>query len=114
MLIAQITDTHIKPKGGLAYGNIVDTASSLKNIVDHCNKFNPKIDLVIVTGDLVADNLYLGDNEWEVVLSDQCDTAGYTPPLWMQNQVEEQTCVTYLCNIKPHQLNYLHHDSINK
>ena len=52
MLIAQITDTHIKPKGGLAYGNLVDTASSLKNIVDHCNKFNPKIDLVIVTGDL--------------------------------------------------------------
>tara|TARA_Y100001970_G_C14187903_1_gene833643 strand:+ start:817 stop:1644 length:828 start_codon:yes stop_codon:yes gene_type:complete len=52
MLIAQITDTHIKPKGGLAYGNIVDSASSLKNIVKHCNKFNPKIDLAIVTGDL--------------------------------------------------------------
>ena len=52
MLIAQITDTHIKPKGGLAYGNLVDTATSLKNIVEHCNKFMPKIDMAIVTGDL--------------------------------------------------------------
>jgi len=52
MLIAQITDTHIKPKGGLAYGNVLDSASSLKNVVKHCNKFNPKIDLAIITGDI--------------------------------------------------------------
>jgi len=52
MLIAQITDTHIKPNGGLAYGNVLDSASSLKNVIEHCNKFNPKIDLAIVTGDI--------------------------------------------------------------
>ena len=46
MLIAQITDTHIKPKGELAYGNVVDSALSLKNVVEHCNKFNPKIDII--------------------------------------------------------------------
>ena len=54
MLIAQITDTHIKPKGGLAYGNVLDSASCLKNVVEHCNKFNPKIDLAIVTGDITG------------------------------------------------------------
>ena len=52
MLIAQITDTHIKAKGALAYGNVLDSASCLKKVIKHCNKFKPKIDLVIVTGDL--------------------------------------------------------------
>ena len=52
MLIAQITDTHIKPNGALAYGNVLDSALCLKNVVKHCNKFNPTIDLAIVTGDL--------------------------------------------------------------
>ena len=52
MLIAQITDTHIKPRGELAYGNILDSASCLKKVITHCNEFNPKIDLVFVTGDI--------------------------------------------------------------
>jgi len=52
MLVAQITDTHIKPNGSLAYGNVLDSSSCLENVVKHCNDFNPKIDLVIVTGDL--------------------------------------------------------------
>ena len=52
MLVAQITDTHIKPNGRLAYGNILDSSLCLKNVVKHCNDFNPKIDIVIVTGDI--------------------------------------------------------------
>jgi len=52
MLIAQITDTHIKPRGRLAYGNVLDSSTCLKNVVKHCNEFNPTIDLVFVTGDL--------------------------------------------------------------
>ena len=52
MLVAQITDTHIKPNGRLAYGNVLDASSYLKKVVKHCNDFYPKIDLVIVTGDL--------------------------------------------------------------
>ena len=52
MLIAQITDTHIKRKGALAYGNKLNSALCLKKVVAHCNKFDPTIDFVIVTGDL--------------------------------------------------------------
>ena len=55
MLIAQITDTHIKPNGALAYGNILDSASCLKKVVAHCNKFCPSIDVAIlfVSGQII-------------------------------------------------------------
>src|SRR5207253_1498315 len=52
MLIAQITDTHIKPQGALAYGRI-DTAAYLARAVEHLLGLRPRPDLVLATGDLV-------------------------------------------------------------
>ena len=52
MLIAQITDCHIRPPGALIYG-VVDTAHYLKRAVDALLALDPRPDLVIVSGDLV-------------------------------------------------------------
>jgi Icc protein len=52
MLLAQITDTHIKADGTLAYGR-VDTAGHLAAAVAALNVLQPRPDLAIVTGDLV-------------------------------------------------------------
>ncbi len=51
MLLAQITDTHIKSGGRLAYGR-VDTAAALAACVAAVNDVTPKPDAVIATGDL--------------------------------------------------------------
>ncbi len=52
MLIAQISDTHIRPKGVLAMGR-VDTAGHLARAVAHITALRPAPDVVLVTGDLV-------------------------------------------------------------
>jgi Icc protein len=52
MLIAQITDTHIKPEGVLAYRR-VDTAGFLARAVDHLLHLDPRPDVILATGDLV-------------------------------------------------------------
>ena len=52
MLLCQITDTHIKAEGKLAYG-IVDTAGFLERCVAHVLKLPQQPDAVIMTGDLV-------------------------------------------------------------
>jgi 3',5'-cyclic AMP phosphodiesterase CpdA len=52
MLIAQISDTHIKPEGRLAYRR-VDTALLLARAVAHVRALDPRPDVVLVTGDLV-------------------------------------------------------------
>ena len=52
MLIAQISDVHLKPDGVLAYG-VADTATALARAVKHINALNPGPDLVLATGDLV-------------------------------------------------------------
>jgi len=52
MLIVQITDTHIKPHGRLAYRK-VDTDAHLERAVAAINALDPAPDLVVVTGDLV-------------------------------------------------------------
>ena len=52
MLIAQITDAHIKPHGTLAYGR-VDTAPYLARAVAHLLALRPRPDVVLATGDLV-------------------------------------------------------------
>ncbi len=51
ILIAQISDLHIKPSGALAYGR-VDTAGSLARCIAALNRFAPRPDLVVITGDL--------------------------------------------------------------
>ncbi|KIZ39236.1 MULTISPECIES: phosphodiesterase [Rhodopseudomonas] len=51
ILIAQISDLHIKPPGQLAYGR-VDTAAALTRCVAALNDFAPRPDLVVISGDL--------------------------------------------------------------
>src|SRR3989441_10646892 len=52
LLIAQISDTHIKPEGRLAYERI-DTAWHLGRCVEHLLALDPRPDVVLATGDLV-------------------------------------------------------------
>ena len=50
-LIAQISDLHIKKPGALAY-NKVDTAAALSRCIAEINRFAPRPDLVVISGDL--------------------------------------------------------------
>lgn len=52
MLVAQITDTHIKLPGKLAYQK-VDTASMLRDCVSELQKLKQQPDVILLTGDLV-------------------------------------------------------------
>lgn len=52
MLVAQITDTHIRLPGRLAYRR-VDTAAALKACVRALIALDPRPDLIVHTGDLV-------------------------------------------------------------
>jgi 3',5'-cyclic AMP phosphodiesterase CpdA len=52
MLIAQLTDTHIKLPGRLAYGR-VDTETCLRRAVAQVAGLQPRPHVVLVTGDLV-------------------------------------------------------------
>ena len=52
MLIAQISDMHIKAPGRLLYKRI-DTAGYLERAVAHIQKLEPRPDIVLATGDLV-------------------------------------------------------------
>ena len=51
ILIAQISDLHIKPPGVLAYRQ-VDTAAALTRCVAELNRFVPRPDFVAISGDL--------------------------------------------------------------
>ena len=53
MLIAHITDLHLRTEGEMAFNGHVDTAARLAQAVDFLNGFKPAPDLVLVTGDLV-------------------------------------------------------------
>ncbi|KVM79497.1 metallophosphatase [Burkholderia ubonensis] len=52
MLLAQISDLHIKRPGQLAYRR-VDTAAALARCIARLNALEPRPDAVLVTGDLV-------------------------------------------------------------
>lgn len=52
LLIAQISDLHIKPAGELAYQQ-VDTAAALKHCIVHLNRMRPRPAIVVASGDLV-------------------------------------------------------------
>jgi len=51
ILIAQISDLHIKAPGELAYGK-VDTAAALERCVAALNALQPRPELVVISGDL--------------------------------------------------------------
>ncbi|MPW21818.1 phosphodiesterase [Paraburkholderia sp. CNPSo 3157] len=52
MLLAQISDLHIKRPGALAYRR-VDTAAYLARCIERLNALDPRPDAVVMTGDLV-------------------------------------------------------------
>lgn len=52
LLIAQISDLHIKRPGEVAY-NLVDTAAALSRCVAHLNAMRPAPTIVVCSGDLV-------------------------------------------------------------
>lgn len=52
MLIAQISDLHLRGDGSLL-NDCVDTEAALANCVDHLNGLAPRPDVVLATGDLV-------------------------------------------------------------
>ena len=52
MLIAQLSDTHLKRPGERAYGGKVDPATFLRGAIMHLNRLMPRPDLVLLTGDL--------------------------------------------------------------
>jgi 3',5'-cyclic AMP phosphodiesterase CpdA len=51
MLLAQISDLHVMPRGELAMGR-VDTAGMLREAIAHLNRLDPRPDVVLITGDL--------------------------------------------------------------
>ena len=51
LVVAQISDLHIKAPGVLAYGK-VDTAAAFAACVAELNRFAPRPDLVVISGDL--------------------------------------------------------------
>ncbi|KAA0100866.1 phosphodiesterase [Mycolicibacterium sp. P1-18] len=52
MLIAQLSDPHVRPKGVL-YHDVVDSNAGLTDAVEHVRALTTTPDLVLVTGDLV-------------------------------------------------------------
>ncbi|MBP2168366.1 3',5'-cyclic AMP phosphodiesterase CpdA [Erwinia toletana] len=52
VLIAQISDLHIKAQGKLSYGK-VDTLGALHKAIATLNQLQPRPDCVVITGDLV-------------------------------------------------------------
>jgi 3',5'-cyclic AMP phosphodiesterase CpdA len=51
MLICQLSDLHVRPRGELAYRR-VDTAAYVRRCVEHIGALDPHPDAVIITGDL--------------------------------------------------------------
>jgi Icc protein len=51
VIVAQISDLHVRVRGKLAY-QVVDTSSYLRAAVTHVNALDPPADLVLATGDL--------------------------------------------------------------
>src|SRR6476660_803500 len=52
MLIAQLSDLHVRPEGVL-YQGVVDSNAMLATAIAHVNALDPGPDLVLLSGDLV-------------------------------------------------------------
>lgn len=63
MLLAQISDLHVRP-AGQRYKDAVDSNHMLAEAVAHLNRLDPRPELVLVTGDLVDEGL---DAEYEAL-----------------------------------------------
>lgn len=56
MLIAQLSDLHVRPRGAL-YQDLVDSNSMAEAAIRHLNSLHPRPDIVIVSGDIVDEGL---------------------------------------------------------
>jgi 3',5'-cyclic AMP phosphodiesterase CpdA len=56
MLLAQISDLHVRPLGAL-YKDVVDSNAMCRAAIDHLNRLDPRPELVLITGDLVDEGL---------------------------------------------------------
>jgi Icc protein len=54
VLIAQISDCHIRDQGG-SFARLVDTTETLRRVVDHLVGLDPAPDVILATGDLTDD-----------------------------------------------------------
>lgn len=56
MLIAQLSDLHVRPPGVL-YQGVVDSNQGLEDAIDHVHAMDRRPDLVLISGDLVDEGL---------------------------------------------------------
>nr|WP_229636152.1 metallophosphoesterase [Pseudomonas syringae] len=56
VLIAHLSDLHIRPQGML-YQGLVDSNTMCEQAIAHLNRLTPRPDVVIITGDLVDEGL---------------------------------------------------------
>ncbi len=61
MLIAHISDSHVAEYGKKAYG-LVPTSEYFEKCIHHMNSLDPKIDLIVITGDICG-NPTIGENK---------------------------------------------------
>lgn len=78
MIIAQITDTHVRPEGVLAYDR-VSTNAMLDAAIGHLNAMTPRPDVLLVTGDLCDRGL---PEEYEILrdILDKAEMPVYLVP----------------------------------
>ena len=76
MLLVQLSDPHIVEEGELLLGGI-DTATFLREAVEHVNRLDPQPDLVLLTGDLVNEGR---PEEYEHLRAAARAAAGAVPP----------------------------------
>src|SRR3954463_14993886 len=65
MLIAQITDLHVRPRG-LASNRVAETNMLTERAIDALRGLRPQPDVVLITGDMAANGLI---EEYEVLRS---------------------------------------------
>jgi 3',5'-cyclic AMP phosphodiesterase CpdA len=108
MLIAQLTDLHIKQSGKLAYQK-VDTLGCLRRAIDHINQLNPMPDRVVITADL-AD--FDHPSEYQLLVAELKRLKPPVPgqPYGMLSQTSLQWLDEQLAAVAPHPaLLLMHH-----
>ena len=85
MIIAQITDLHVRPRGVLAYGS-VDTNAMLRRAVAAIAALDPAPDGVIASGDLADCGL---EDEYREIIGHGMNGAG--AERWLSNDCAHPT-----------------------
>jgi hypothetical protein len=69
MLLAQISDLHVRPQGE-TYKNAVDSNCMFADAVAHLNRLDPRPDFVLITGDLVDEGQQAEYDNLRALLAD--------------------------------------------